>query len=240
MQQAPLGAGILVPDELNETLGAKKGGSIATDDGLLKVGGIYDYPSDGRRPGLGYAALFPSSNQSLYDECWVDAWPQIENIRLLLLATLSPSAALDGNAERPVISSLNPSMGAVFNGGASFGDRISQYASMAMLGIGVCLGAFSVWSRRLHFSSARHVGVRGRDIVMIAVLEGLLWSLTATLFCFAIIIFLSTQLDRSDAIPLLLFEFSTPLSGLFGVVLGITVCSLFIREKALFRFFKSR
>jgi hypothetical protein len=99
------GAGAILSSEAADTLGLSRGDTLETTHGATTVAGTFEYPDDGRRRGLGYAALVVTSSDDVFDECWVDAWPTMPNLAAVLLTTLTPSGPTDET--KPVLGQLN-------------------------------------------------------------------------------------------------------------------------------------
>jgi hypothetical protein len=231
--------GVIVSRELSETLGTSPGDVVESSHGELRIATVFDYPSDGRRPGFAYSVLSASNAPLAFDECWITVWPQLTNLRSLLLSTVLPSA--DGvSATQPQISQLNPTLGASFAGDAAFFSRITRANPAVSVLVGFSLGFLSVRIRRLHIASALHAGVRRRDVVAIHTLEASAWSLAGGSVAVGIALGATRLVPDFDQRALLASLIGVPLAGLAGVLVGAGASTLMAREKHLFRFFKDR
>ena len=231
--------GVLVSRELSETLGTAPGDAVPSSHGELRIAAVFDYPSDGRRPGFAYSVLAVSNTPLAFDECWITVWPQLTNLRSLLLSTVLPGA--DGvSAKQPQISQLNPTLGGSFAGDTAFLSRITRANPAVSALIGLSLGFLSVRIRRLHIASALHAGVRRRDVVAIHTLEASAWSLAACVIAVGIALGATRLVPEIDQRAILASLIAIPLAGLAGVLVGAAVSTLLAREKHLFRFFKDR
>lgn len=239
----PVGAGLILSDQVAQPLGLKPGSNVETSSGRVKVADTYNYPSDGRRPGFGYAALVVANDQRPFDECWVEAWPQIENLGSLLFSALVPGSGEDGMNDansRPSISQLNSSLGEAFTGNDQFLHRITRYGVPAMFLIGLSIGGISIRVRRLEFSSALHSCVSKSDLACLALIESSAWALPSAAVSTSVAVALSQRLVPSDGMPLLLAELGIPIAGFCGVTLGALLATALIRKKHLLRFFRER
>lgn len=231
-------SGVLVPDELAEIIGVRPGAEIATDEGPMRVESIYDYPSDGRRAGFGYAILMVSTASGSYDECWATAWPQHPNLRTLLLATMSP---LDGaESDKPQVTQLNPSFGASFEGSASFAERLTRFAAPTGAMLAAVIGFAAVRMRRLQHTSALHAGVSKLDLAALALLEAGAWSGAAGALGVGLAALAASMVERVDQLAVFQSVVVVPLAGVAGVLLGTLAAAAGMSEKHLFRYFKDR
>ncbi len=162
---------------------------LATATGEAKVSGVYANPDDGRRPGLGYAALVVTPDNEPFDECWLDAWPQRPELAQLLLTTVIPNN--DAPDELPTIGQFNTTLGAEFDGAARFEQRLTRFAPALSAILAASIAVLAIRLRRIELASARHSGVRGRDLLAITLLESAAWIVpililsAATAACFA-------------------------------------------------------
>ena len=235
---AELPGGVLVPDELAETLGVSAGDVVASDAGPMPIAAIYAYPSDGRRAGFGYAVLTSTNHAGAYDECWAQAWPQLPNLRTLLLATVIPS---DGADERkPQVSQLNSSLGALFEGSAAFAERLTRVATPAAATIAAGLGLVSVRSRRLQQASALHAGVARSDLFALNLLEGGAWAASAGAIGMGIVVAVAATVGPGDRVAVFQSLAAVPLAGVAGALVGVAVGTAAMSERQLFRYFKDR
>ncbi|WP_223227628.1 hypothetical protein [Leifsonia xyli] len=229
--------GLLVSDQVAEALAVRAGDSIATEDGPVGVAGVYGYPSDGRRPCYGYAALAPAGDSDAFDECWIDVWPLSSDIPKLLHTTLLPTQADD---ERPVLSQLNTTRGASFEGETLFAGRITQYGGPVALALGAGLGFVAVRSRRMHLASALHAGVSRADLAAITALETVVWVIPCLVFTAAVIGVFAAGGADADAVTTAILGGRIGLLAAAGVLLGTAAGFGLVRERHLFRYFADR
>ncbi|WP_251204023.1 hypothetical protein [Agromyces mediolanus] len=149
-----------------DRLGLRTGDVLTLSSGAaLTIAGVYEWPEDGRRPGLGYAAVVPALANGAFDECWATTWPQSAQLVTLLRSTAMPSSAESASA--PVLSTVNSTFGAEFHGGDRHLSRPTRFAPLAALVAAAFSVAIAVRSRRLALSSARHHGVRRADVMAV-------------------------------------------------------------------------
>lgn len=232
------GAGLILSREVATALGAGPGDVLNTAEGSFPVKATYDYPADGRRPGFGYAALSVAHDRRPFDECWVDAWPQITNLRALMFLTLEPGESDPDN--RPTISQLNSSQGETFRGHELFSSRVTRGAMPLAFALSVAVGFVSTRMRRLQLASALHAGVLKRDLVFLVTIETAAWALSATVIGLGMAAVSARLVPQSDSEALLAGQIPIALIGLFGAVTGALAAGLLAREKHLFRYFKGR
>ncbi|MBO1740682.1 hypothetical protein [Leifsonia sp. TF02-11] len=232
------GEGILIPEDLARTVGVVAGESVVTDSGSVQIASVYRYPSDGRRAGFGYAILTPTNSTRPFDECWATAWPQIPNLRSLLLASMLPSTGT--SSEKPTVAQLNSALGASFDGNAAFAGRLTRFATPLSATIALCLGFVSVRIRRLQQTSALHAGVSRGDLLALNLLEGGAWSAPAAVIGVALASVAAWMIGRDDQLALFEMFAGIPLAGMAGALIGVAVGSMTMSEKQLFRYFKDR
>ncbi|QIM18287.1 hypothetical protein G7066_05795 [Leucobacter coleopterorum] len=198
---------------------------------------MYEYPSDGRRSGYGYAILSPVPDSGPFDECWIDVWPTIKEAPILLQTTLIPGG---DKAEKAVLSQLNTSLGRAFDGNGKFLNRVTQFAPLAAVIIAFGIGFVSIRVRRIQLASAIHAGVSKLDLTILVTVETSSWvipagifsAITATLFA------ASSTLGTSEATFVLALRVFGP--ALVAAVAGALVALGLTQEKHLFRYFKNR
>ncbi|QNE36951.1 hypothetical protein [Leifsonia shinshuensis] len=227
--------GVLVGPEVVDALGLGAADALATTTGVVRVGGGYRYPDDGRRPGLSYAALAPVLAAQAFDECWIDVRPAQE----MTSALLSTLLLLGDEHDPPTIAQLNPTMGATFDGPALFAERITRGAGPCAALAGLILGFSGVRSRRLEFASALHTGASHGDLCSIVTAETVAWGVVTTMLTVPVVVLLRTSFDGGGGTSLALsmsVMCAVWLAGLAGALSGAVA----IRERHLFRYFKER
>lgn len=228
-------AGVLLGPEATEALGPAASDRLATTSGVVRVGGDYPYPEDGRRPGLAYAALAPVLADQPFDECWIDARPAQD-----MTAALLSTVLLAGDQhDPPVIAQLNVTLGATFNGPALFAERVTRFAGPCAALAGLVLGFAGVRSRRLVLASALHAGATHSDLKGIVAGETVAWGVASAALAMPVVVMIGVTLGSGGGvasaigIPMMC---SLWLAGLVGALSGV----LTIRERHLFRYFKDR
>lgn len=237
------GAGILVSEELAATLGIGAGDRATLAAGASsEIGGVYSYPADGRQPGYGYAVLVPTAPRAAFDECWVDAWPASDALVSLLPTVLRP-----GSVGRPSsvgeglqLTQLNMSRGSRFDGAALFDERVTAHAPWAATTVAFAVGVASVRIRRLELAAARHAGIRVPAQVLQLALETAAWVAAATLACVAIAAVVAAALLSEDAVALTALAVPIAPPAAAAAMIGSAVGAGLVRERNLFRYFKTR
>jgi hypothetical protein len=204
----------------------------------LRVASVFHYPADGRRPGLGHAILTVTNTTESFDECWATAWPQVPNLRSLLLATVRPDDRM--NSDKPQVSQLNSSVGTTFAGASSFIERLTRAATPAAAVIALVLGFVSVRVRRLQHASALHAGVAKSDLIAMNLLEAGAWSIAAGLIGIGCACVSSWAVPTDEQFAVFVSLAGVPLAGTMGVFVGVIAGTATAREKQVFRYFKDR
>lgn len=232
-------AGVTLPVAVLEALGSAPTQQIATHEGEMTVGGTYEYPNDGRRPGFGWAAFAPAPSAGVYDECWALVWPSSPDIRQLLLTTISANTTR-GEETSLQLGQLNTRLGETFDGNSAFRSRSTNGTPLLALGLGAVLAIAAVWTRRLDYASRLHDGLRKSDLQAIQVAENASWSLPAAVLISAAGCVLAVQAGGADALAIGLTAMASASALIAGTVVGGVLTTLGIREASLFRYFKSR
>lgn len=231
--------GISVPTEVTEALGLRPGDRLLAAQGPAIIAGTYEYPSDGRRPGFGWAALVPSSNNEIFDECWAEIWPSNEDLRSLLLGTV-PTLEYSATGNQVVISQLNTQLGASYDGSSKFSERATLYSPIVATVAIFALSWFAVRGRRLELAAHLHDGMSRAQMQLLVVLEHASWLLPSTLLAGAVGVAYAMTVGAPDSLALAWAALGTQVMALTGGLLG-TACSVhLVREQHLFAYFKDR
>lgn len=235
------GSGAVVSDEVIESLGGRGISWFATRAGALHVGSVYSYPTDGRRAGLAWAVLLPTTSRDPFDECWISVWPYDESMRQLLPSAIDiDAAARSGSAFTYDVAQLNERLGSAPSGSQRFGNRVTASAPLVVAVAGLLLGALSIFLRRLEIAARLHHRSRRTTIVEFVLLETSFWAILgggiASMGGLVIAISLLPEDGRAIALMTALMTGIGILSSVFGAV-GAT---LFVRERQLFVYFTER
>lgn len=234
-QQLP---GLLLPTQLVSTLGLDIGDPVHTSAGRSILGGSYDYPDDGRPPGLGYAVIAPTTAHETFDECWIDVHPANPATRELLYTTIRADAPAGDSP--PSLTQHNPSLGQLADTEHAYHERATAHVPYVALLAGLLLGGLAIWARRLELSSALHTGVCKRDLLAIVTMESCAWALPGPALGVPVAAYLAHDLATSDFSTVLLTSITTPSCLSAGALLGTGLVTAFIRERRLFAYFKTR
>ncbi|WP_431279114.1 hypothetical protein [Leifsonia poae] len=236
----PSAAGnVLVSSELAKTLGLTTGKHLRLAAGSPRLE-VFGYAEDGRRPGLGYSVLVPADSRAPFDECWLETWPVAESFRSLMSTTLKPGAVVAGaRGPTPRLQQLNASLGSTFDGAGRYGERVTRFAP-AVGGVATfALGFFSVWRRRLELAAARHSRVTPKAQALQILIETGAWTTAGVLLVAPMLSILVGIANAGD--PRALIELGVKVLeagpiALLGAMLAVSL----VREKHLFRYFKTR
>lgn len=235
----PTGAGVVLVRNAADQLGLAPGDTLHTSSGEVRVAGVFDYPDDGRRTGLGYAALLPTVDAKPFDECWVDAWPAVPALPALIMTTVTPSTGAR-DEEAPALGQLNTRLGAALDGPTLFAARVTASVPLVALAAGLALGFLSVRLRRMQLASALHSRVRRSDLHLQVVLETGAWVLPAFAVGLAVCGFAVALGDPADHLTNAALALRVPVTCAAAALAGATLALTATRERHLFRYFKDR
>ncbi len=231
--------GVELSMDAARAISAQTGDVVSTTVGEVEVTGIYDYPQDGRARGYGYAVLSPITAANLFDECWVDQWPQSETLRTLMLGALTPSSG--SAAPAATVSQLNSTLGRTFDANALFANRITAWGLPLAFVAVFLVAAVAARIRRLELTAALHLGVSKPALLGQLLIEAAIW--LAPLFIGGVLIALwyATALSPGNELnSAFLFASQTPAVAIAGGLLGTATTVLTFKESQLFRYFKER
>lgn len=236
--ERPSGEGILISQEVAQTLSVQRGGSIATTGGDLTVQSVFSYPSDGRRAGYGYAVLVPTTDTRAFDECWIDVWPSSEDVSLLAHTALIPGGGSSDKAPR--LEQLNTTLGREFDSQGLLQQRLTRWLPLVGGLIGALVGFVSLRMRRLEIAANLHAGLHRRDERTILGIETITWVVAGGIMASAIVAYTFVCHIREMDPQLVLVAARVLLPTTASVLLGALCAWLTIREHHLFAYFKSR
>jgi hypothetical protein len=232
--------GVLLPRRVAEHLGLAPGDALLAAAGSTPVRGVYDYPDDGRRAGLGYAVLAPVPAVGLVDECRITVWPPSEERLRLLWSTLRDGATTTDD-DGPRMQQLSAALGPAFAGGQEHDARISRFAPLVAGAVAATLGVVTIRRRRLELAGARHLGCSGSALLAQMLLEAAVAAAAAAALSAAVgVVLLASPLGADD--PGALGRIATACIVLTGCghLVGVAVATLATRERHLFRYFRHR
>lgn len=234
-------SGAVVPDAVVESLGADGASGIATLAGQLHVGSVYPYPTDGRRAGLAWSVLLPTTSPDPFDECWISVWPYDESMRQLMPSVIDvDAAARSGESFTYDVAQLNESLGSTPSGSQTFGNRVTAPVPLVVAVVGLLLGALSVFLRRLEFAARLHHRARRRTIVELAFFETSFWAMlgggVAGIGGFVI----GISVLPDDGRALILMTALMIGVGVLSSVSGAVGATFLVREGQLFEYFTDR
>jgi hypothetical protein len=230
-------AGAWISRDLAQTLGVRPGQELATTTGTVTVAGTYAYPDDGRDSRLAYAALLPEPATGTFDECWADVWPLSRSREQLLHSALTVDAV---STDPVTIGQLNTSRGTRFDGLADFADRPTRYALPGCALAGLLLGFVAVRVRKLEIAGALHLGESRGALLATLLVETAIWASAAfVLAACALAVGVVTR-NPGAPLPVYLIDVRVPAAAAVTTLTGALLALLSIRERHLFRYFKSR
>lgn len=169
--------GVFLSSQVSQAWGLTESEELAANGRTVAVEGVFPYPDDGRRAGLGYSALSTVPAAGIFDQCWIRVWPESDRVQALASASVVVGGIDQGS---PIVSQLNTTLGARFDGEARYRARPSAFAPFALMLAGGAVGATSVRLRRLELAAARLAGVRIADQAVQLGLETAVWSVAGS------------------------------------------------------------
>ena len=231
-------AGPLVSNEVAALLGVWVGDPVIVSGQPVQVGGIYEYPPDGRPPGMGYAAITPTRGSEVFDECWLDLFPADRATRELLFTTVRFGAGSD--QDPPRLRQHNSTLGEVVDFAGAFYIRPTRWAWFGAAALGFALGITSVWRRRLEHAEALHLGQSKAALTCQTVFETAAWVLPACCASLSMTAVAVATLSKSGGLETMAYGAVAPVAGAVTSVLGATLGAASTSEKRLYTLFKAR
>ena len=210
---------------------------LSTNNGLVKVDAIYDYPQDGRIPTLGYAALMQTVASAPFDACWA-RFDHLSDFAYEVIR--SPLLASGQQGVQVTTSQLNSSLGTELDTAALFASRPTRFMSYLTWFAGLVLGYLSVRRRRLELASALHAGLMRSKQALQILLETAYWATAACLLSLPWLWLSAHQGDHLGSSSVVLLELRTASLAWLGVLSGGCLGAVLTREKHLFQYFKDR
>jgi hypothetical protein len=231
-------SGAFVSSALAARWGVEAGDALSTDQGSLTIAGVFPYTErDGRDSRLANAVLLPTLVEGRFDACLAEVWPSSASRDGLLRGTADGTDGKPGGAS---ISLLNETFGRNWEGSADFEARVTRFAPIAAIALGVVLGAGAALRRRLEFAAALHAGLAPRALAFIVAAESFLWASAAALGAFAAVAIAGIVLFRATLGAALMTAGLTCSAGALAAIAGAVAACSSIRESHLFRHFKNR
>ncbi|WP_428860558.1 hypothetical protein AB4920_03375 [Bifidobacterium dentium] len=233
--------GVFVSNELAKTLGLRVGDKLALSDGRqTRIRGTYRYPDDGRTPGYSYAVLSPVISTGTFDACWVSIWPQTGRTENAIWSALTPAAKSDRDSSI-TLEQLNSSLGRSFDGQSIYRKRSTAFLPIMAACTGAVLGYAMVRIRRLEIVSALHCGVLKPALTLqICVESFIIVAVSATISGSMSYLATMRYVSGTDRWQVLFTALCPALTAYSSYVLGALACTLAVREKHLFVYFKKR
>ncbi|WP_448060971.1 hypothetical protein [Cellulomonas hominis] len=233
----PTAAGVWLSADLAQALGAQPGDRIETSAGTATIGGVYDYPDDGRSRTLAFALLSPVAATGSFDQCWAEVWPTQNGISGLL------RTALDGDHDAAATAQqaqLNASRGTGYDAPAMLSGRSTRQVPLVAGGLGLALGFVAVRIRRLELAAALHARIPGPLLAWQVLAETAAWVAAAAVVSTAAIGWAAAYGSPDPGLETWAVGLRTVGVGSSAVALGSLVAVSATRERHLFRYFKNR
>ncbi|MBT1179511.1 hypothetical protein [Bifidobacterium vespertilionis] len=233
--------GFVIADKVAQQLGLAAGDDLVTEDGVRhRVTGTFAWPSDGRLPQYASTVLLavPATDlDTMFDACWVRAWPMTTQVRDALNSVVSKAdASVPGLGNMPTPAKLNPLLAGVAPGAADYKARFTRFAVIPAMLLAAVTGAASVLQRRVEIAMLRQFGASGPQVAekMLAVALG--WSIPAALASLGALCLMLAPGAGSvpDALALVCdVGLRVVAGGLAGLYLGVIAASCSVSPSAL-------
>jgi hypothetical protein len=228
--------GVWMEAGLAQLLGIGPGGALTTKNGPLPVAAVYDWPNDGRDIRFGFAILVPVAADRLFDECWIRAWPLVDENEKLLRSTL----VVTSESYPVLIGQVNRNFGVSMDANQLYVERITWHIIWVGPLVLALIGFVATWRRRLEYSAALHAG-QGRGAFMLGVvIETGVWVIFGTVLALMVSLVVIRVIGLNETWPVWLSGAIVAWWVVVGALLGAVGAAVMIREKGLFQFFKTR
>lgn len=227
---------VWVSSELADLFGIAPGSVVPTNKGTMTVGGVFDWPNDGRDTRFSFAFLVSTSaSDGQFQECWAQQWPVDDQLDALLYTTV----VADPSSQNVGVLGLN--------NGYSKWDAEGAYQSCTTrvvpwigLGVGVACGAIAVMRRRLEYAGALHAGQSRGSLLLGIALETLVWAGLAALGSGLLLAGLCERLCPAGVATVAQQCVRVPVAMFAGAVVMALFVGVCIRESRLLKYFKNR
>ncbi|WEV53056.1 hypothetical protein [Bifidobacterium sp. ESL0704] len=233
-------SGVWISDQLANTLKVRQGDSLSSDQGVMRIAGIFQWPEDGRDQRIGYAVVSPASTSwdEPWDECWASVNPSNPSAKDLINTAWF---AYPGGIPTTQIRQANVSLGTSTDFSAQYSARASRFVLAVTPLLAFVIALLAIRMRKVEIADDLHMGLPRRGLHAIFALETLAWSVPAVLLCVATSLLAATAVSgRSNAIVFTLVQLPPLFAALLTAQLGTAVGLTSINSTQLFVFFKNR
>ncbi|MDR2896114.1 MAG: hypothetical protein LBV30_05640 [Propionibacteriaceae bacterium] len=226
--------GVWLSADVASLLGVAPGDSLLTENGLVAVVAVYQWPDDGRSRDLGFAIVTPVPADGVFSQCWVETWPLDRSVNsLALISLINPTPE-----NSYTLGQLNDSLGADINGAMLLDQRLTDKAAWISAFVGLLLGYGATRMRRLEMVSALHAQIRRVDLLWQQLIEAICWVGASSIVLAAALFGWTLVADVEPLWPIWLTSLRIVLVGSIATVLGVVIGVLSVRQKMLYRFSK--
>ncbi|MDR0504613.1 MAG: hypothetical protein LBG70_02235 [Bifidobacteriaceae bacterium] len=230
--------GALISADVAQTLGLAAGSSLITRQAALLVSGIYNYPADGRRAGLGYAVVLAADYTTPFDQCWVEVWPQSSEIRSIISSVLLSGA--NDSAAGVAVNQLNRKYGEYFTGTVDYKTRNSQSASLVAGLFGIVIGVAMITRRRVEIAAARHLGVPTAAHILMHVFQAIFICIISMIAASPLVSWFYFRCDKQDRFAVVTDQLLVLASLTTTVVISVLLAVAIVRRMSLDRLVRRR
>ncbi|OZG68899.1 hypothetical protein [Bifidobacterium eulemuris] len=230
--------GVWISRDMAGDFGLSVGSVVQTDQGTIRVGGVYDWDNDGRDTRFAYALVVPvSSWDGTFEECWAKQWPTSDDLDALLYSTAVVSG---GESAKGGVTRLNKGFDSHYDASDSYRSRMTRWMPFVAGAVGLLIGWMTVRRRRLEYAGALHSGQSKEALVLTIAVETSVWAGLGTLASTSLLTALCARLASDDFARIAAIAVRTPIALCAAVIVSAVASGAWVRESQLFRFFKRR
>ncbi|MFD0705360.1 hypothetical protein ACFQY8_06340 [Alloscardovia venturai] len=167
-------------------------------------------------------------------------WPSSQISDSHLMATTIISSSLRSDNSSVGITQINKNYDSRFRAYTEFTQRLSRWAPVLMLVLGVAFGVFTVRSRRLEYAGALHAGQSKPAQILEIMCETCIWIIIAQVVSTCVLGVYALRFISEGSIETLTAGLRSVSTFGCGIVIGTVVAGLCIRQSQLFTYFKTR
>ncbi|MDR0849562.1 MAG: hypothetical protein LBN10_11100 [Propionibacteriaceae bacterium] len=232
--------GLVVSDNVAARYGLTAPDTLGLANGTVLVGGTYPYPDDGRRSGLGFAALSVTPSQAPFDECWIRIWPPSQNTAMLTYTAVLPAMGDPMmTAQNVKLSQANPTFASSFDGYTGFATRLTRWIPLATAAAGFLIGIAATATRRLEYASDLHAGIPKSFLGVQCLVEALSWIIPACILALVGVV-VGAYPAQAETRHIALLGMRPIVTGGAASLIGAVLAVWTVRESRLFTLFKNR
>ena len=177
--------GFVISTKVGERLDLGAGDDLVTHAGdHIRVTGTFDWPNDGRLPQYASTIMLDTpvtELSTMFDSCWVRAWPMTSTVRDALNAVVSDAGIQAPGTSVPMPTTLNPLLPGDPPSSADYAGRVSRLVVIPAAVLAAGVGVAIVLQRKTELAMLRQFGASRPQVVLKMLGWTLGWSLPSAL-----------------------------------------------------------